>query len=390
MPDRIVAQEILRRFRDAGDHVYSPGTLKDRMHYLLESASQLLRCDRCAVLLLDGDAYVPRFGFGYAASDIDRLGAFRLPVDAPTVVAARENNGTFTVNAAASDPLMRHWAASVPFESIAIATIEEPGGSPLAVLTADLRTSGATFDELAVEVLAGAGVLARGVLLSERMRVQRERARDERRLMMDRVVDAENRERRRIGTDLHDVVLQRVASLAHFLEIAADQEPAGSPKRTSLQRLQLEAQESAIELRRLVSDLAPLGSETLSLRSVLEGLVASVRSEAGPLVTLHVGNDGDPSESVKAALHRITRQAIDNALSHASANTIEVRYDVGDSGTSLEISDDGVGFDQTSAVPGVGLFSMTQRAEHFGGNCQVTSSPGGGTSVTTWVPHASG
>lgn len=389
VPDRIVAKELLRRFRDAGDRLEVLSELDGRMAYLLEATAELLRCDRCALLLREGDFYVPRFGHGYTREIVEGFGSVRIPADAAILQSTRQGDGFVRINGAREHPEFAHVAELIKFESLVLTTIEGVDGEPLGLMSAELLGESAEFGDLAAEVLAGAAVLARGVIVSEQARAQRRRADEERRLMMDRVVDAENRERRRIGRDLHDDVLQRVSSLAHFLEVAALQEPEGDPKRASLERLQREAQESAIELRRLATDLVPLGSEAMSLRSVLEGLVSTGRGAGGPVVNLRVGVGGNPPPAVRTALHRIARQAVDNALDHADAGSIEVAYDVLDNGTRMQVSDDGVGFSPDAESAGIGLFSMAQRARHLGGRCDITSQSGNGTVVDIWIPHAS-
>lgn len=379
---------MLRRFRDAGDRLEVLTELDDRMAYLLEATAELLRCDRCALLLREGDFYVPRYGHGYDPVVVAGFDEVQIPADAQVLQRARKHDGFVRINGARAHPEFAHVAALIKFESLVLTTIEDVDGQPLGLMSAELLTESAEFDDLAAEVLAGVAVLARGVIVSEQARAQRRRADEERRVILDRVVDAENRERRRIGRDLHDDVLQRVSSLAHFLEVAALQEPEGDPKRASLERLQREAQESAVELRRLATDLVPLGSESISLRSVLEGLVSGARRAGGPSVDLRVGGGDDPPAAVRTALQRIARQAVDNALDHADARSIDIECDVLDDGTSMKICDDGLGFVPDAGSVGIGLLSMAHRAQHLGGRCEVASRLGEGTVIDVWIPHA--
>ena len=98
---------------------------------------------------------------------------------------------------------------------------------------------------------------------------------------------------------------------------------------------------------------------------------------------------------VEEELYRIAQEALHNVVKHARARQVEVKLCSGSGKTSLEVSDDGVGFQTDRARPGggMGLSNMRERAEALGGSFQIHSGPGNGTRVevvVSWEPGAKG
>ena len=96
-------------------------------------------------------------------------------------------------------------------------------------------------------------------------------------------------------------------------------------------------------------------------------------------------------EDVQTAVYRVAQEALTNAERHAGATVVEVDLEVSDERTQLRVRDDGGGFDpgragrssaQNPTAPGLGLRGMAERARLVGGELDVRSAPGGGTSVT--------
>src|SRR5262249_42176609 len=96
------------------------------------------------------------------------------------------------------------------------------------------------------------------------------------------------------------------------------------------------------------------------------------------------------SRGTALALFRIVQEALGNAAKHAAAKQIEVRLRRADSMVSLEVSDDGVGMEEsrvaTSASRGLGFIMMRERASQLNGTFELTTAPGRGTTIRVLVP----
>ena len=89
----------------------------------------------------------------------------------------------------------------------------------------------------------------------------------------------------------------------------------------------------------------------------------------------------------KEALYRIVQEALHNTVKYARASNVEIRMGCGSGGLTLEISDDGVGFDAKGEFPGhLGLRSMREQASRLGGTLEVESASGKGTHICTRIP----
>ncbi len=90
---------------------------------------------------------------------------------------------------------------------------------------------------------------------------------------------------------------------------------------------------------------------------------------------------------MKEALYRIAQEALHNIVKHARANNVELRMSCGSGWISLEVSDDGVGFDASGEFPGhLGLRSMSERAERLDGSLEVEAAQGSGTRIRARIP----
>ena len=202
-------------------------------------------------------------------------------------------------------------------------------------------------------------------------------------------------ERQRIARDLHDSVTQLLFSMTLIAQTAGaawKRDPEEGERRTG--RLVELSQTALAEMRALLAELRP-PTPQLTGREALEtqGLVAAlgIHLDATRTDGLELTLDAETYRRrafvVEHALYRIAQEAVANARKHACANKIVVRLSAtDDGGTTLTVSDDGVGFDpsaprQPSAGSGVGLGSMAERAAKLGATFAVRSAPGDGCVV---------
>jgi signal transduction histidine kinase len=200
----------------------------------------------------------------------------------------------------------------------------------------------------------------------------------------ERLVSAQEEERRRLRRDLHDGLgptLAGVSMQLGGLRGAVSDDPGGA---VLLTRLEQEIQGAIADIRRLVYDLRPPALDELGLVRAVEERAASFRG-AGLEVVLE--GDPEPDEipaAVEVAMLRIVHEALANVARHARAERCVVRLSFGDVAT-VEVHDDGRGV-PAGFRAGVGVSSMRERAAELGGTLEIAALPGGGTRVTARLP----
>lgn len=191
-------------------------------------------------------------------------------------------------------------------------------------------------------------------------------------------------ERNRLARDLHDAVTQSLYSLTLFAEASQRLLAGGSGERAAayLGRIGETAQQALKEMRLLVYELRPLALERTGLVGALQQRLEAVEGRAGVAARLRVKGEVDLSAAAEEGLYRIAQEALNNALKHAHAQTVEVQVAATDAHLHLIIADDGQGFDpQAERGGGMGLVSMRERAAGLGATLEIASTPGTGTQV---------
>lgn len=192
-----------------------------------------------------------------------------------------------------------------------------------------------------------------------------------------RIVTAQDEERRRLARDLHDGIQQQLLVLRLRLGLAEDGPSA-------LAGMEAELDRTIEQLRDVSHGLYPP-----ILRD--RGLVAAVRSYAGKLPLqsrIEVSPDPLPPlpPEVESGAYFLLLEAITNALKHAEATELTLALSVEDSRLHVRVTDDGQGFDLAGAERHGGLISMEDRVRSFAGRLHITSEPGGGTTVEAVFP----
>ncbi|MBS4727614.1 GAF domain-containing sensor histidine kinase [Mycobacterium sp. SM1] len=269
---------------------------------------------------------------------------------------------------------------SVPMET-------DPGGlvGVLSVYTIRRRE----FTPGDVELLLVIGRLIAGALHQARLHrrlVARERAHEN---FVERVIEAQEFERRRLAADIHDGISQRLVTLSYRLDAAARamrDDLAGASEQLDAARelVNLTLQEA----RAAIGGLRPPVLDDLGLAGGLASLARSI-----PLSDLQVDLvDTRLPEHIEIALYRIAQECLQNVVKHANATTARLRFSVTNDTARLEVTDDGIGFNALEHPlgnddrGGYGLLSMAERAELAGGRLYIRSRVGSGTTVTATIP----
>ncbi|MFI8308656.1 sensor histidine kinase [Streptomyces sp. NPDC085927] len=198
-------------------------------------------------------------------------------------------------------------------------------------------------------------------------------------------------ERRRLAAEIHDTLAQGLTGIIAQLQVVAGTTDPGLVRVHAGRATDL-ARESLGEARRSVHNLAPVALDGDGLPQALEKTVAEWGERTGARADCTVTGTAEPlHEEVAATLLRIAQEALSNASRHAAATRVGVTLSyIGDEVT-LDIRDDGRGFDPRvrparTGSGGFGLDGMRARAERIAGSLTVESEPGHGTAVSARVP----
>jgi signal transduction histidine kinase/HAMP domain-containing protein len=192
-------------------------------------------------------------------------------------------------------------------------------------------------------------------------------------------------ERQRLARELHDSVTQSLYGVTLYAEAAARLLSVGDTELASdhLREVRQTAQEALREMRLLIFELRPPVLEQEGLVAALEARLETVEERSGLETEFIVEGDGRLPPDVEEGLYRIAREALNNALKHTQAQHVTVNLRREEQAVMLEITDDGIGFDTSTAREqgGLGLPGMEERANKLGARLTVNSQPGKGTSV---------
>jgi PAS domain S-box-containing protein len=203
---------------------------------------------------------------------------------------------------------------------------------------------------------------------------------------------AEERERRRIATYLHDTIAQVLTTASMKLEallVSPDAAPVAGP----LGEIRDLIHRSIQDARSATFDLSPPILHELGLTVALEWLTERFGAEHSLAATFaETGPDTALEEDLRIVLFRAVRELLHNVAKHARARRATVVQHIEDTHLSITVEDDGRGFDVARALPdaraltGFGLFAIRERLAHFGGSLEIRSQPGRGTAVVLSVP----
>jgi signal transduction histidine kinase len=218
----------------------------------------------------------------------------------------------------------------------------------------------------------------------------RKRAEATRLELMQRLISAEDEERRRIARELHDETGQALTALLVGLR-AIEEQALTVDVHTTAQRLRSVAAQTVDNVGRLARGLHPAVLDDRGLAAAARRHVNDFAKSFGIAVDLRVerGVSRRPSPLVQTTMYRILQEALTNVARHARAKVVGVvlRHE----GTMLElvIRDDGVGFDSAAALKrasGLGLHGMQERVALLGGSVEIASRPGQGTMIRARIP----
>lgn len=212
--------------------------------------------------------------------------------------------------------------------------------------------------------------------------------------LLERAVDASDRERRRIAGDLHDGAVQDLAGAALTLEGAARRLDARDPDSAqALRRGAEQTRGSVRSLRSLLVEIYPPSLQRAGLCAALEDMLSPLAAR-GIETELAFAADPELSVEEEALCFRVAGEAVRNALKHAGAGRVAVALAASAEQVELTVRDDGRGFaagaaDGTESVEGhLGTDLLRDLAAEAGAEVRVDSRPGQGTVVHLGLPRS--
>jgi signal transduction histidine kinase len=237
----------------------------------------------------------------------------------------------------------------------------------------------ATEEKLVRDLAAQAGLVMRNVGLTEDLLDTIEQLRTSR----QRLVTAQDEERRRLERNLHDGAQQQLVALTvklRLFEQLVDRDPAKA--RSLAAQLQGEAAEALEELRDLARGIYP---PLLADKGLVAALESQARKSTVP-VTIEGDGIGRYAREAEAAVYFSCLEALQNVAKYAEATRATVTLADGDGRLRFEVTDDGVGFDPGGSSYGTGLQGIADRLAALGGEIDIRSTPGAGTTVAGVLP----
>ena len=248
-------------------------------------------------------------------------------------------------------------------------------GEILGALTMD-RTPGETAStterRLLEDVASQAGIALRNVGLLEELRASRQR-----------LVAAQDEERRKLERNIHDGAQQQLVALAVKVQLADKVVDADAEKaHRILAQVRDETQDALETLRDLARGIYP---PLLADKGLSAALEAQARKSTLPVVIRADGLSRYHPE-VEATVYFCCLEALQNASKYSGASSVVVSLVAVDGQLSFEVSDDGRGFDPPTTPRGSGLQNMIDRLDAMGGALEIGSSPGTGTRLFGRIP----
>jgi signal transduction histidine kinase len=339
--DRASPYEVLSRFsartRDAV-------ATEDVMPYLAELLASGTDADRAVVWLRHGDELRP---------------AAAWPPDVTVAPVAHTGNGVVIEGTDRTAPV-EHDGELLGAVSVTMPVREEMS---------------AAAQRLVDDIASQAGLVLRNARLIDELRSSRQR-----------LVAAQDEERRRLERDLHDGAQQQFIAVKMKAGLARQLAAKGDGERAAgiLEEVLTDVDAGVESLRDLAHGIYPPLLEA-------EGLPAALRARArkAPIpVTIEADGLGRYPRETEAAVYFCVLEALQNAAkySHADAITVTLHHNNGTLG--FEVADDGDGFDPTAKARGRGLTNMTDRLDALGGTLTIQSSSGAGTTIVGSVAAA--
>lgn len=200
------------------------------------------------------------------------------------------------------------------------------------------------------------------------------------------VLDAEERERRRIAGDLHDGVGQMLsAALMNLNGLLQKLNLKGDASLQAEQTLSL-VNDSYDEMRSISHQMMPNALIKSGLAIAIKDFLNKIDKDVIKISLETVGLKQRLDEQTETVLYRVIQETVNNVIKHSEANQLNIALIKDDEGVSVTIEDNGKGFDKTNLKTGIGISNIYSRVEFLKGTVDIDSAPGKGTLIAIYIP----
>jgi PAS domain S-box-containing protein len=218
--------------------------------------------------------------------------------------------------------------------------------------------------------------------------VKLERTMSERQQLERELLEISEREKRRIGEDLHDMVCQELTATALVLKSSAKKLGKENPAAAkTLEESAETVNRNVVIARELASGLQAIELTASGLKNALRDLAAQASENRG--IKCHFKCSRGvrvPDDTAALHLYRVAQEAVTNAVKHSGAKNILISLDRNSENVCVSVQDDGKGFVPRKRQKGLGLHMMRYRANALGGELKIEPRKTGGMDVTCVIP----
>jgi signal transduction histidine kinase len=360
----------LEATRDVAVAIGGEIALEHVLELIVKRGRALVGAGSLVIMLREGDELVVQASAGHAQ---DPQGV-RLPIDDSTSGQVLERGRPERITDVAARLRIAPREFGVPDAQTALLVPMVYRGHAVGLLAAfDHGADRGVFSEDDEQMLRTFAVsAATAVALAQSVQADRLRS----------SLAAADAERRRWARELHDETLQSLGGLRLLLASVLAQEDL-NPARGALEEAAEHIEREIENLRAIITELRPAALDDLGLHAAIEALLDRHREQSGATIDSELDlparstDQQDMDKEMQTTVYRLLQEALTNITKHARANTVRVLVRQSDGELSIEVRDDGQGFDTSAQSSGFGLLGMNERVALAGGTLSIRSDANG-------------
>ncbi len=224
--------------------------------------------------------------------------------------------------------------------------------------------------------------------LKQASMLQHERM-EQRALAAQNIIEAEEKERRRIASELHDGVGQTMSAASMNLSVLKDGlQTTDENNKVLINKVHAMVNDSCHEIRMVSHNLMPHALNDKNLSLAVKDFTSKIDSGVLPIYLHAEGFDDKTVTPTESVLYRVIQEIVNNVLKHARAKRLDISLIKTNRSIEVIMEDDGIGFDLTvtSQKTGLGLQNIQSRIEWLQGQVEWDTAPGRGTVVSIFIP----